>query len=450
MAVIKPFRGFLYNQEKVKNLELVVAPPYDVITPEQQNHYYKKHSFNVIRLILGKEEPSDNERNNKYTRAANYLSNWKDNKILIKNHKPSIYFYIQDFTLPDGEPRKRKGFISLVKIEEFSSGIILPHERTMSTPKKDRLNLILACEANFNPIFSLFSDPKFQIENRIDDITKKAPPFFDIIDEKAVRHQLWIIDNPETIDYVKMVMLDKKLLIADGHHRYETAINYRNLMREKYPDYKGNEAFNYTMMYFTNMNDPGLVILPTHRLVKKINFNLNEFIRKAKEFFEIESIPTNPELDYQVRKKILSTMKNESTKHYLFAMFSKIQDSYFIFRLKDFNLLDKVMEKSFFPALRKLDANIMEVLVFQTILGINCNNPEHEEKIKFVHTDDEAINMVRSGEYEVAFLVNPTRIEQVKEIVAQGEKMPQKSTYFFPKLLSGLVINQIVPDEKIE
>ena len=194
MPIIEPFRGFLYNQEKVKNLELVVAPPYDVITPEQQNHYYKKHSFNVIRLILGKEEPSDNERNNKYTRAANYLSNWKDNKILIKNHKPSIYFYIQDFTLPDGEPRKRKGFISLVKIEEFSSGIILPHERTMSTPKKDRLNLILACEANFNPIFSLFSDPKFQIENRIDDITKKAPPFFDIIDEKAVRHQLWIID----------------------------------------------------------------------------------------------------------------------------------------------------------------------------------------------------------------------------------------------------------------
>ena len=250
-------------------------------------------------------------------------------------------------------------------------------------------------------------------------------------------------------DRLKEVMKDKTLLIADGHHRYETALNYRNLMRQKYPGYTGDEPFNYTMMYFTNMNDAGLVVLPTHRLVKNTDFNPSEFVKKAQKYFEVEIIPTTPETDSHVRKTIIPTMKKETQECYLFTMFSKKRSDYFVFRLKDFTLLDDLMDRSMTPALRHLDANIMEVLIFQTLLGISCNEPEYEENIKFVHADEEAISLVRSGEYEVAFLVNPTRIEQVKEIVAQGEIMPQKSTYFYPKLLSGLVINQINPGEKI-
>jgi len=449
MASIKPFRGFLYNREKIENLELVVAPPYDVITSEQQTSYYQKHPCNVIRLILGKEEPSDDERENKYTRAARYLSTWQQDNILIRNSKPSIYFYTQDFILPDEASRRRKGFVCLIKLEEFSSGVVFPHEKTLSKPKTDRLKLMLACGANFNPVFSLYSDPELNIEDAIDAVGETSP-YLDIKDENDVRHKLWSVDNLEIIEQLKEVMKDKTLLIADGHHRYETALNYRNLMRQKYPGYTGDEPFNYTMMYFTNMNDAGLIVLPTHRLVKNIDFNPSEFVKKAQKYCEVETVSASLETkDSQVRKKIMVAMKNEATERYLFGMCSKREDRYFIFRLRDFSLLDELLGRGTSSALRNLDANIMEVLVFQTLLGISCSDPQHEEKIKFVHSDEEAVNMVKSGEYEVAFLVNPTRIEQVQAVATQGEVMPQKSTYFYPKLLSGVVINQMNLEERV-
>ncbi|MFH0814440.1 MAG: DUF1015 domain-containing protein [Pseudomonadota bacterium] len=448
MAIIKPFRGYLYNREKIENLSLAVAPPYDVITPEQQTQYYQKHPLNIIRLILGKEEPTDNESNNKYTRAAHYLSTWKEDNTLIRVTNPSLYFYTQDFSLPGGELRQRKGFICLFKLEEFRSGVILPHERTLSKPKADRLNLRLACHANFNPIFSLYADPGFTIEKCIDAVGEN-PSYFDITDDNGVRHKLWLVDRSEIIKTVKEVIKNKTLLIADGHHRYETALTYQNLMREKYLGSTEDEAFNYTMMYFTNMNDVGLVILPTHRLVKNIDFNPAQFFNQAQQYFEIETIPASPENDHLIRTTIIATMQKEAKERYLFTLFSSKQNSYFIFRLKDFALLNEVIDRSMSLPLRTLDANIMEFLVFNHLLGVSCNDPRFEENIKFVHTDEEAISLVKSGRYEVAFLVNPTRIEQVKEIVAQGEIMPQKSTYFYPKLLSGLVINQMDPEESI-
>jgi len=254
MAVVRPFRGFLYNQNKIEDFELVVAPPYDVITPEQQSSYYEKHPCNIIRLILGKEEPSDDEMNNKYTRAARYLSTWQKDTTLVRSEKPSIYFYRQDYLLPTGEVRQRKGFMCLFRLEEFSSGVIKPHERTLSKPKADRLNLTLATRANFNPVFSLYSDPELTVEKFIDSVATD-PAYLDVRDENGVRHQLWVVGSPDILESVQKVMENKSLLIADGHHRYETALNYRKLMREKHAGATGEEAFNYTMMYFTNMND---------------------------------------------------------------------------------------------------------------------------------------------------------------------------------------------------
>ncbi len=204
--------------------------------------------------------------------------------------KPAIFFYVQDFKLPSGESRRRKGFICLFKLEEFSSGVILPHERTLSKPKVDRLNLTMACRANFNPIFSLYSDPAFTIERHSDAVGEK-PPYLDVTDENGVRHKLWVVDDLEVIKEIKQVLHDKKVLIADGHHRYETALNYQKIMREQYPGSTGAEPFNYTLMYFTNMDDAGLVILPTHRLLKNFNFNATEFLNKAQEFFDIQAFP---------------------------------------------------------------------------------------------------------------------------------------------------------------
>jgi len=448
MALVKPFRGFLYNQERIEDFELVVAPPYDVITAEQQSSYYEKHPCNIIRLILGKVEPSDDEANNRYTRAARHLSRWQEDSTLVRSEKPSIYFYRQDYVLPTGEARQRKGFICLFGLEEFSSGVIKPHERTLSKPKADRLNLTKACRANFNPVFSLYSDPELTVEEFSDSVAT-GPAYLDVSDENGVRHQLWVVDSPDILESVQKVMESKSLLIADGHHRYETALNYRKLMRDKHAGATGEEAFNYTMMYFTNMNDVGLVILPYHRLVKGINFKFDAFVETARKYFDVETIPTNLENDLQVRRKTLATMKDEATERYAFCMYSQGQDGYSVFRLKDASLLDEVMDTETTPALRSLDANIMEALVFRTLLGISCSDPQHEDKFKFFRDDEEAVGQVRSGTYEVALLVNPTRIEQVKEIVAHDGIMPQKSTFFYPKLLSGLVINQIDPDEKI-
>jgi len=448
MAIISPFRGYLYNKEKIGNLELVVAPPYDVINAEQQAYYYQKHPFNIIRLILGKQEPGDNEMSNKYTRAANFLATWQKDKTLVRVPKPAIYFYAQDFKLPSGESRRRKGFICLFKLEEFSSGVILPHERTLSKPKVDRLNLTMACRASFNPIFSLYSDPAFTIERHSDAVGEK-PPYLDVTDENGVRHKLWVVDDLEVIKEIKQVLQDKKVLIADGHHRYETALNYQKIMREQYPDSMGVEPFNYTLMYFTNMDDSGLVILPTHRLLKNFNFNATDFLNKAQEFFDIQAFPFDSHTEEREREKVLAAMQKEAKERYLVGMVTKKQGSFFLLRLKDFSLLDKMIGRGLSTALRHLDVNIMELLVFNNLLGISCSDPQWEEHFTFVHTEREAIELVKSGACEVAFLINPTRIEQIRDVVAQGEVMPQKSTYFFPKLLSGLVVNPINPEEKI-
>jgi len=446
MAIIRPFRGFLYNREKIENPLLVVAPPYDVITSSEQNQYYEKNPYNIIRLILGKEDPSDSESDNKYTRAANFFSAWKKEGALSESPNPSIYFYTQDYQLPDGKTLQRKGFICRVKLEEFSSGIVRPHEKTLSRPKADRFNLMKACGANFSPIFSIYSDPARTIEQI--DLTQTRSPYFDITDENGIRNQLWVVDDSEIISVVLNVIEDKNLLIADGHHRYETALNYRNFMREQRLDFSEDAGFNYTMTYLTNMNDAGLVILPTHRLVKDVNFDLSQFIERARKYFHIETIPTDPEKDNAIRKKILTGMNKEGKINYLFAMVCKGQDSYFVFRLKDDGVLDDFMDKNISPAMRHLDTNILEALVFNHLMEISCNDPKYEECFKFIRSDDEAVQLVTAGEYDVAFLINPTRIEQVNEIVAQGEKMPQKSTFFYPKLLSGLVINQIDSEEK--
>lgn len=445
MACIRPFPGWLYNREKIGNLELVVAPPYDVITSVQQGQFYQKHPYNIIRLILGKEEPGDTDQNNKYTRAARYLSTWQAENILMKTVKPAIYFYTQDFTLPNGESRRRKGFICLIRLEDFSSKVVLPHEKTLSKPKADRLNLTVACRANFNPIFSLYADRNGAVEHQIDAIAKTSA-FLDATDDDGVRHQLWVVEDTAIIDTVEKTMEGKQVLIADGHHRYETALNYRNLMQQQYPQLTGNEAFHYTMMYFSNMHDPGLVILPTHRIAKNINFDVNEFISKIDRYFDVISACATAEPREQARRNTMATLKNEAAHRYLFAMYVKQTDRYYIVRLKNFALLDNLLGQTSSSALRRLDAYIMETLIFQQFLGISCSDTNREDHIAFAHDDEEAVTMVRDGGYDVAFLLNATRIEQVQEIVREGQIMPQKSTYFYPKLLSGLVINQIDPE----
>jgi uncharacterized protein (DUF1015 family) len=300
----------------------------------------------------------------------------------------------------------------------------------------------MACRANFNPIFSLYSDPYLTVEKYIDDAVVHEP-YLDIADKDGVRHKLWVVDDPTLIENIAGMMQDKPVLIADGHHRYETALNYRNLMREEHPGGSGDDAYNHTMMYFSNMNDAGLVILPTHRLVKNIQFNLDAFCAAAQEYFSVETIDASEENDTAARARVMTTLAEEASAGYICAVYAGKENTYAIFRLKDESALDSVVPPDASKELRRLDAYVLETVMFQRFLGISCSDENREDHIGFSHADAEAVRMVHSGAFEAAFLVNATRIEQVRDVVTKGEIMPQKSTYFYPKLLSGLTINRI-------
>ncbi len=425
MPEIKNFKGVFYNKEKV-DIANVVTPPYDVISKREQEIFYNKSEYNIIRLILGKEFESDNEMNNRYTRAADYLNAWFKNKILIQDEDESIYFLEEEFYV-DGVKKSRKGFISLAKLEDFSEGNILPHEKTMLGPKADRLNLTKACKCNFSQIFSVYSDEKGNVLNIFYGAIEEETPFLNVeYDNKNYR--IWKVTNPEDISKLQGLIRNKKIFIADGHHRYETALAYREY-RKSLPDYDDKAGYNYVMMYFSPIENNDLLILPTHRGVKHVNFNEKNLLDAVKEFFEIESF-NKSKLSY-----IINKLKKNRDQYTVFAVYGG-QDKIFILKFKN-SIKEKLSD------IDKLDVQILQKFIFEKFLNITQEDLDKKTKIEYVKDIDYGIGLVDKGELEALFILNPTKIEQVKDIALSGQKMPQKSTYFYPKLITGLVINKI-------
>ncbi|MEW6621407.1 MAG: DUF1015 domain-containing protein [bacterium] len=406
MAQISPFKGILYNQEKIQDLSLVVTPPYDVISEIQQERYYQKHPYNCIRLILGKDLPEDNEKNNKYTRAADYFHQWLYAEILKQDLTETIYPLIQRFSFHN-KNITRAGFITLMRLEEFGNSVF-PHEKTLSKPKQDRLNLMLATKANFCQVFGLYSDEK----GILDEYLKvKEEPIVEIMDENEVSHQLVRLKDKTKIEEIKAIMQSKPIFIADGHHRYETALNAQKIL-----------GYNFIMIYLTKMEDEGLTILPTHRLVK-INTHPS-----FSPFFEVEKVNTCNEL--------LEKMEMMKESHYVFGMYAEGKN--YLLILKDNEIMDKLIGDEKPEEYKKLDVSILQTVVINHILKIT----DIEAHIGYTHNEKEAILLVDEGKYNLAFFLNPTRISQLKEMSLKHELMPQKSTYFYPKLLTGLVMNK--------
>ena len=445
MAKIIPFKGILYNKEKIRDMKDVVAPPYDVISPPEQEELYKRHENNVVRLILGKESDSDTPDNNRYTKAKDSFDSWQKDSILIKDAFPSIYVYSQEYHLGETEgfeKKRRLGFIALSKLENFGEGKIHPHENTLAKPKEDRLKLMQHCNANFSSIFGLFSDPSKRIDSVLKDYMRHSP-LYDLVDDAGMRHTLWAIRDNKVIQIITGVMSDKQVFIADGHHRYETAINYRNEMREKLPNFTGEELYNYVMMYFTNTNSEGLSILPIHRLVSNLsNFDKKKIIKKAGEFFNIEKLSLNESDEKTVKQKLFSDMKERGKKEHIFGMYLG-NDEYLLLTLKDEDVLDRLITNSRHPSWKKLDVTILHTLLIEKVLGISEKNLAEQKNITYTISGDEAIKDVKAGKYQIALFLNPTKIEEVKDVAAAGEKMPQKSTFFYPKLITGLVMNKL-------
>lgn len=451
MAKIVPFRGILYNSERTGDLNKVVAPPYDVISPAYQEELYKRHPHNIVRLILGKAYPDDAPGNDRYSRAAADFKKWENDKILVRDEKPDIYYYVQVYKLKDGERKARKGFIALAELEEFGKGGIHPHEKTLAGPKADRLKLMEACNANFSCIFSLYSEPQKTINNLLENCCITDAPIIDVVDDDGVESKVWRVAKPDVIKRVKEIMADKPLFIADGHHRYETALNYRNMMRERVKDYTGREAFNYVMMYFSNMDDEGMTIMPTHRVIHSIqNFKQKSFLVNCSHFFDIEEVKWDSSIEPRIRKDFYKRMEEKGKKLPSFGLFISDMNSYFVLTLKEKGIMDKVFGNSIPDVFKSLDVTILYALILNNILGISASAQENQTNLVYVKGLDEALSEAKKDGRQMTFLLNPTKIEQVKAVASAGQVMPQKSTYFYPKLLSGLVINPIGKGEVVE
>lgn len=424
MARIKAFCGIRYNKTKV-NYSDVVTQPYDKISPELLTAYYERSPYTTARLIRNKSaEP--------YQAAAAELQNWLKEKILLPDAVPAIYAYHQEYQL-NGEKKVRKGFIALVGLEDFSKKIILPHEKTLAKPKADRLNLLRATKTHFGQIFLLYQDPQKQIEALLSTATAGEPEET-AVDHFGDTHLLWKIEDQKIIQQVSTLMTDKQLLIADGHHRYETSCNFA---KENNIALGSESPYGYTMATLVNASDEGLTVLPTHRMLHGLtDFQEEAFLQKCAEYFEIKS--------HRSLEHTLEAMQEKRAQ--ICLGFYSGKSLFYELTLKDLKIMAALsgsagVEKS--AAWQKLDVAVLHTLILEKILGITKAQQETQENINYIRTAHSAFEQVLAGQEQTVFFLNPTTVEQTYATVLAGDIMPQKSTDFYPKLLSGMVFYQI-------
>ncbi len=449
IAIVAPFKGVTYHYEAFDNIPHLFAPPYDVISEEEQEEYYQTNPYNVIRLTLGKRKTGDTDWDNRYTRSAELWKRWQSEGILIPSNSPSIYVTSITYDPGDGSGAKNRwGLIALVHIEEEGSGVILPHEKTFSAHKDDRLKLMRACSAQFSQVFALYEDPEDIVFEALKRPILTSPQVsFELHD--GTRHQMWSIQDPEIFRHVASALREKPVIIADGHHRYETARNYRNIMRARYGRRPPSRSYEYVMMYLTNMNDVGLTILPSHRMVKRCqSFNLETFLETIRQWFEVTTLPSSSS-DLSPRhltlKKVLEE-KGHLTSAVGFHYHGDHTD--YVLALKQ-GARDK-MGEDLHDSLKELDVLVLSRLIFQKALGFSEEDMDDEEIFHYQSDMEKAFSQVDTGDYQMTFLVNPTKMEHVQDVTAHGLIMPRKSTYFYPKVITGLVFNRIDPHEIIQ
>jgi uncharacterized protein (DUF1015 family) len=429
MAVTKPFRGVRYNPERIADLSEVISQPYDRVRHGLQDKYYAQSDYTIVKIIKGRELETD-DGENVYTRARDYLHTWLENEVLIREGMPALYVLHQTFTLPDGESYTRKAFTTALEISTFDEGIVLPHERTLAGPKVDRLNLVRATETYFGSIFMLYPDEENRVNNIVEHAIQDLSPFVvRELFESEVEQRFWVLTDPHVIAQVVAEMEPKvNLIIADGHHRYETAINYRDEMRAKFPDAPANAGFNYRMVTLVSMSDPGLVILPTHRLIHSYSAKTSkEVIADAGATFHVQTVPD---------REALETALGEATPEAPRIGF--YDGDFAVFTLKSPEAMAEVVPGRD-PAWQMLDVSILHELLIERVMGLSQESVERKENIEYLRDVDMGYEQVDKGQADFLFVMNPTRMDQVRACTAAGAKMPQKSTDFYPKIISGLV-----------
>ncbi len=426
MAEIKAFRGMRYNTEKAGELEELCCPPYDIISEKQRRGYIAQNKYNVIRLEL----PKDGD--DVYARAGEVLDAWRKSGILIHEDKPAIYIYEEEFNAYNRR-MSIKGIIARVKVEEFSKGVILPHEFTLSKAKADRFELMKATGCNFSQIYALYMDEEHKTLNTIEALST-GDPDLKFTDDDRITHKMWIVTDEKAIEKLTADFADRKLYIADGHHRYETALNYRNYCRENGISKEG-DAQDYQMMYLMDMEHPGLVVFPTHRMVRDLpRFDRNIVLEGCKDYFEITKFTDVSNLNPALAKEY------KAGRH-AFGFYCG-KGEWYLLVLADNSVMAEVLP-DLCAASQQLDVSVLHALVLEKILGIDKENMANQINLTYTKFFEEAIMKVDSGEFQCSFVLNPTRVTEIRDVAAAGEKMPQKSTYFYPKMITGMVMNDI-------
>ena len=438
---LRPFRGIVYNQAHFDNLFAVLAPPYDVISRLEREIYYQRHEHNVVRLIYGKDEPGDTERDNRYTRAAHYLQTWLRRGILLRDPQPAMYFCTEAYVLPDGTQRERQGLIALCRLEPYEGGIVLPHEETSPVPKRMLFDLRSTVEANLSQIFALYTDDTGKLQE-IFAAQRQQPARLSFRDQDQMVHRVWAISEPSLLDEVRRAMAPSWALIADGHHRYETCLEYQRMMRQANPHATGEEWFNFVMMYLTDIHDPGLTILPTHRVLQGL---APAFVQQLPTYLadacELEALPFHTPAEREAqRQRLQQEMRRRGISSHVFGLYTG-GDTLWLLTYRRSPAVQTPATAGD-ETCAALDVSLLHGLLLEKVLGIGVR----EDAIAFTQDDKAALDLVAGQEYQVAFLLNPTRVEQIVQHAMAGKRMPRKSTYFYPKLLTGIVMHKEVGD----
>ncbi|MBC8511479.1 MAG: DUF1015 domain-containing protein [Dehalococcoidia bacterium] len=421
MAEICPFPGIRYNQEKVGDLASVICPPYDVISPEEQRAYYEKSDYNVIRLEHALKLPEDTQSDNKHSRANATFNQWIKEGILQDD--PVASFYVHEHSFAYRNIRKRRlGLIACIRLEPWENKVVFPHENTVPGIKSDRLELMRACNANFSPLLGLYEDPGQRVTKLLISQTKRRP-LLDLT-QAGDTHKVWMSSEPEFVQRVSHFLAPKPIYIADGHHRYETALAYRDERQQSSSSAIGEESFNFVMMTLVAFSDPGLMVLPLHRLMRGIPSETLTGLRKQLEtFFEIESVP--------LAETGLPELRGASSR-----VLGLESGSLVGLRLRQSVSLKEIMPRDHSEIYRKLDVSILQHLIIEKLIA-----PGESSNLAYTPDSEQARKQVESGEYQLAFLLNPLPVTTIKAIADAHDRMPGKSTYFYPKLPTGLVIN---------
>ncbi len=448
MALVAPFRGLHYNPARVPNLTEVVTPPYDVIRPEEREAFAARHPNNMVHLILPQTLPGDDLLHNRYTRAAALFRQWQKEGVLVRDAEPAFYYWETEF-LHAGQKRIRKGLAALVRLEPLSGGVIRPHEQTFSAAKADRLELFKHSQAHFSPIFSIFPDPDNRVLGQLR-VSLPPAPLTAFEDTLGYGQRLYAVTEPAALKAVHQALAELPLFIADGHHRYETSLNYQKLLKVHYPNASPRAAFNYTLMYLSNIYDPDLVILMAHRLLggpRLKQADEAKVLGRLKEYFEIVALPSVNEFGEAYEEFLQQSLADAGRGETAFILLGFGRKAWLL-QLRP-GVRQNLLARQMHPALARLDVAVLNYLIFEKVLGLDARAQDDQETCKYSSKISEVVAAVVRGDARLAFLLNPTRIGQVQDVASAGLIMPRKSTYFYPKVMTGLILNPIYPEEEI-